>query len=336
MHAPSSKRKPAAAEDQDFSALVRQAEAPVDDRYPSRQVGEVAVVARQEPVVHGDLGRMPAEVPVGRAALESFENDGCMVIRQLIDRAAVDELLAEADDLAARLVAEGREEAVLEPGSGSVRSVFAVHWLSERFRRLAASPALVALARFVLDDEVYIHQSRINYKPAFHGRPFYWHSDFETWHSEDGMPAMRALSVSVGLTRNSAQNGPVMLVPGSHRVFVGCAGETPRDHYRESLRRQQIGTPSDAALQRLIDRGGIVVPEIGPGDALVFDCNVMHGSNSNLSNLPRTNVFLVYNAMSNRLRAPFAAPGPRPEYIGAREHVAPLQPDGIGRELLES
>jgi len=295
------------------------------DLYPTRHTVEAVMVTRREPVVRGDLQRIPAGLPVGRAVLESFDRDGFMVIRGLIDRAAVDALLAEAEELAERLVAKGREEAVLEPGSGSVRSVFAVHALSERFVRLAASPALVALARFVLDDEVYIHQSRVNYKPAFHGRPFYWHSDFETWHSEDGMPAMRAFSVSVGLTHNSAQNGPVMLVPGSHRVFVGCAGETPGEHYRESLRRQQIGTPSDADLQQLIERGGIVVPEIGPGDALVFDCNVMHGSNSNLSNLPRTNVFMVYNAVSNRLLAPYAAPRPRPEFIAARERVVPLQ-----------
>lgn len=296
------------------------------DPYPTRRARQAATVARLEPVVHGDLRSVPRGLPVDRSALEQFENDGFMVIRQLLDRAEVDALLAEADQLAARLAAQAREEAVLEPGSGSVRSVFAVHRLSERFGRLAASAELVALARFVLDDEVYVHQSRINYKPAFHGRPFYWHSDFETWHSEDGMPAMCAFSVSVGLTQNSAQNGPLMLVPGSHRLFVGCAGETPDEHYRESLRRQQVGTPSDADLQGLIEAGGIVVPEIGPGDALVFDCNVMHGSNSNLSHLPRTNAFLVYNALCNRLRAPYAAPGPRPEFVGAREHVAPLQP----------
>lgn len=63
-------------------------------------------------------------------------------------------------------------------------------------------PRLLDIAQFLLDDEVYIHQSRLNYKPGFRGKEFYWHSDFETWHVEDGMPRLRALSISITLTEN--------------------------------------------------------------------------------------------------------------------------------------
>src|SRR3546814_3200003 len=62
---------------------------------------------------------------------------------------------------------------------------------SSDLRRLAADERLAGVARFLLDDTVYIHQSRLNYKPGFQGKEFYWHSDFETWHVEDGMPRMR-------------------------------------------------------------------------------------------------------------------------------------------------
>ena len=50
------------------------------------------------------------------------------------------------------------------------------------------------------------------------------------------MPAMRALSCSVLLTDNNANNGPLMLVPGSHRQFISCVGQTPNEHYKQSLR----------------------------------------------------------------------------------------------------
>ncbi len=43
--------------------------------------------------------------------------------------------------------------------------------------------------------------------PGFTGSGFYWHSDFETWHAEDGMPSMRAVSCSIALTENFAYNG---------------------------------------------------------------------------------------------------------------------------------
>ncbi|MFB2351798.1 phytanoyl-CoA dioxygenase family protein, partial [Priestia megaterium] len=74
--------------------------------------------------------------------------------------------------------------------------------------RLAADERLVAIANHILGDEVYLHQTRLNYKPGFDGKEFYWHSDFETWHTEDGMPRMRAISMSVQLVDNFAFNGP--------------------------------------------------------------------------------------------------------------------------------
>src|SRR3546814_18361378 len=87
-------------------------------------------------------------------------------------------------------------------------------------------------------DLVYIHQSRLNYKPGFKGKEFYWHSDFETWHVEDGMPRMRALSMSVLLAENTTHNGPLMLIPGSHQTYLTCVGETPDAHYLSSLKRR--------------------------------------------------------------------------------------------------
>src|SRR5690606_14457259 len=116
--------------------------------------------------------------------------------------------------------------------------IFAIHEQSALMHRLASDRRLAGVASFLLDDQVYVHQSRLNYKPGFKGKEFYWHSDFETWHVEDGMPRMRALSISVLLSENTVNNGPLMLIPGSHRTFLSCVGETPENHYKQSLRRQ--------------------------------------------------------------------------------------------------
>ena len=45
---------------------------------------------------------------------------------------------------------------------------------------------------------------------------------------------------------------------------------------------------------------------MGPaGTVVVFDCNTMHGSNGNITPMPRANAFLVYNALSNALQEPY-------------------------------
>ena len=55
------------------------------------------------------------------------------------------------------------------------------------------APRLVNLDRYILGGDVYLHQSSVNYKPGLQGGEFFWHSDFEAWHAEEGLPRMRAV-----------------------------------------------------------------------------------------------------------------------------------------------
>ncbi|MCG2605649.1 MAG: ectoine hydroxylase, partial [Achromobacter sp.] len=217
-------------------------------------------------------------------------------------------------------------EPLADGQAGAVRSVFKVHAQSRLFGRLAADARLAQVARFLLGDDVYIHQTRMNYKPGFKGKEFYWHSDFETWHVEDGMPSMRALSCSVLLTENNDCNGPLMLVPGSHRQFISCVGETPNDHYKQSLKKQEYGVPDPVSLQLLVEQGGIRTMTAKAGSVVFFDCNTMHGSNSNISPWPRANVFMVYNSMENTLEPPKYGLTPRPEHIATRKAFKAVTP----------
>ena len=64
------------------------------------------------------------------------------------------------------------EGTILEPGKEEIRSIFGIHDISERFDRLTRDAHLLNIVRQLLDSEVYIHQSRINYKPGFKGKGF--------------------------------------------------------------------------------------------------------------------------------------------------------------------
>ena len=156
---------------------------------------------------------------------------------------------------------------------------------------------------------------------------FYWHSDFETWHAEDGMPRMRAVSASVLLTPNGPHNGPLLLVPGSQGVFISCAGETPEDNYESSLKEQKVGVPQPTTIERLARQaGGITSAEGATGTVIFFECNTLHGSNGNITPDPRANAFFVYNALSNALTEPYAAPSSRPDFLANREAPEAISP----------
>lgn len=294
-----------------------------EDLYPSRVAPEPQWLPRRDPIVHSPAADGAALSPEQSAA---FERDGYLVLEGLLGADEVAAMQAELDRLRRNPEGLDSETLIAEPGSGVLRSIFAIHTQSRLFARLAADERLVGVARHILGDEVYVHQSRLNDKTGFDGKEFYWHSDFETWHVEDGMPRMRAISMSVQLAENRAVNGPLMLMPGSHRHYVTCVGETPEDHYKQSLRRQEYGVPDRDSLARLADAGGIVAPTGPAGSIVVFDCNTMHGSNGNITPFPRANAFLVYNAVSNQLVTPFGGRAPRPPFVAARDGIAPIRP----------
>ena len=288
----------------------------MQDLYPSRCAAEPELLPRQDPVVHSEWR---PEAPLGKEQIEHFDRHGYLVLEDVFDEAELDALQDETRCLLADPSALDRETIITERGSDEVRSIFAIHEQSRLMAMLAADERLAGVASFLLGDDVYVHQSRLNYKPGFKGKEFYWHSDFETWHIEDGMPRMRALSMSVLLAENTPNNGPLMVIPGSHRTYVTCVGETPDDHYRMSLKKQEYGVPDELSLAILAHKHGIVAPTGKPGTVILFDCNTMHGSNGNITPFPRANAFLVYNAVSNRLQKPFGADKPRPNFIARRE-----------------
>ncbi|MDV9168782.1 ectoine hydroxylase [Streptomyces sp. W16] len=287
----------------------------VTDLYPSRGTTEVSV-PRKDPVVWGSSDT-PGPIPTD--GLQSFERDGFLAMPELLRDDEVDVYRRELERLIVDPAIRADERSIVEPKSKEIRSVFEVHRISEVFARLVRDERVVGRARQILGSDVYVHQSRINVKPGFGASGFYWHSDFETWHAEDGLPNMRTVSVSIALTENHDTNGGLMIMPGSHRTFLGCAGATPEDNYRQSLQMQDAGTPSDEALTDMAARHGIKLFTGRAGSATWFDCNCMHGSGDNITPFPRSNVFIVFNSVENKAVEPFAAPVRRPEFIGARD-----------------
>ncbi|MCC5882703.1 MAG: ectoine hydroxylase [Halomonas sp.] len=301
------------ADSETLSSQVGGALERAQDAYPTRlsRPLDSLWLERREGVVRGsaDAG------PLSQAQLDEFERKGFLFEPGFIGGEELDELRSELDALLSRDDFRDRDFSITEPESQEIRSLFAVHFLSRRFAKLARDERLVGRVRQILGGEAYVHQSRINNKPGFEGKGFSWHSDFETWHAEDGMPAMHAVSASIVLTDNHEFNGPLMLIPGSHRVFVPCLGETPDDHHRQSLKRQEFGVPGREALRELVGRHGIEAPKGAAGGLLLFDCNTLHGSNANMSPDPRSNVFFVYNRRDNACVEPFAARRRRPSFL---------------------
>lgn len=287
----------------------------VEDAYPTRTADKAQLVERKHPTVWGDEDGGPFDA----AALTSHSAAGFSTVDGLLSPAEVQGFWQELTRLSRDENLKSDERIVTEKGSGDLRSIFEVHKYSDLIAEIIADPRVLDRARQILGSEVYIHQSRVNYMPGFKGNGFYWHSDFETWHAEDGMPVPRAVSCSIALTDNYPFNGGLMVMPGAHRTFVPCVGATPDDHYRSSLQEQEIGVPTQDDITALAAEHGIEQFTGAAGSALWFDSNMLHGSGNNITPYPRSNIFVVFNSMENTLVEPYGGSRPRPEFIASRD-----------------
>ncbi|WP_250448073.1 ectoine hydroxylase [Actinotalea sp. C106] len=290
------------------------------DLYPTRLTAPGGTLTREHRTVWGRA----QDGPFDAGALAAHEERGFTILEDMITG---DEVLAYRQELT-RLTTtpalKADERVITEKTSGEVRSIFEVQDLSPAIDALSRDPRILERARQLLGSEVYLHQTRVNYMPGFAGSGFYWHSDFETWHAEDGMPIPRAVSCSIALTDNYPFNGGLMVMPGSHRTFVPSLGETPEDNYRSSLKEQKAGVPSEAAITEMAHGLGIDQFTGPAGSALWFDANIMHGSGNNITPFPRSNIFFVFNSVENALEEPFGAADHRPGYIANRD-ATPLR-----------
>ena len=226
--------------------------------------------------------------------LAQFDEQGYLFLPDVFNSDEVAALTSELDGI----FAQDRPENVREKNGKAVRTTFAAHTFNEAFRRLGQHPRLVDPVMQLLDGSVYIHQYKINAKAAFDGDVWQWHQDYGNWLEKDGMPEPRAMNISIFLDEVFPFNGPLMLIPRSHKHGVL---ESTKDAATTSF---PLYTQSQETVEKLCDQGGLVAPTGKPGSMLMFDGNLVHGSAGNITPYPREIVYLTLNACSNYIRKP--------------------------------
>jgi ectoine hydroxylase len=222
-------------------------------------------------------------------------------------------------DEAERIYASSRQE-VWREKTGAPRTAFAAHTYNEAFRLLGAHPRLIEPVEQILGEPVYMHQFKVNAKAAFEGDVWQWHQDYGTWARDDGMPEPRAMNIAVFMDEVMAINGPLMLVPKSHRHgTLAAAHDLATTSY-------PLWTLDKDTVTRLVEQGGIVAPTGKPGAVLLFHGNLVHGSAPNITPYPRRIVYLTLCAVSNHIRKPS-----RPDWIAHRDFtpIVPVADDAL-------
>ena len=208
---------------------------------------------------------------------------------------------------AADVYAMEREE-VWRESSGVPRTAFAAHTYHEAFRRLGRHPRLLEPVEQIIGGPLYMHQFKVNAKVPFDGEIWQWHQDFGVWHRDDEMPEPRAMNIALFLDDVTAANGPLLFLPGSHRLgVIEASHDTEETSY-------PLWTLGRETIKKIAERGGCVAPTGPAGSMLMFSSLLVHASPPNISPLDRSIVYLSLCHVDNHIRR-----FQRPEWIAHRD-----------------
>jgi len=152
--------------------------------------------------------------------LAQYRRDGFIIVEELLDdltRRRMKQVLAELIE-GARAVSAHDDVYDLEPTHSAtqprVRRIKKPHLVHPVFAEFMRSPRLLAVLSALLGPSgVRLHGSKLNLKAPEFGSPVEWHQDWAFYpHTNDDL-----LAVGVLLDDATDQNGPMMVLPGSHR-----------------------------------------------------------------------------------------------------------------------
>ena len=214
-----------------------------------------------------------------------FNNQGYLFFPELFTKDEISKLQNEVPSILGR---SGPEIVREKHDDKAARLAFGVHSYSESYSRMVSHPRMLEPVKQLLNDEVYLHQSRLNPKYGFgSGASWDWHQDFGHWYRE-GCLSPDMLSIGIALTPMNQDNGSLNFIRCSHKfgridhVPTGHSNSADPEYVTEALKRYEV------------------VPCIlNPGDAVVFHCNLLHGSGPNLTEKHRSLIMSSYNALEN-------------------------------------
>ena len=166
------------------------------------------------------------------------------------------------------------------PDAPRVRRIKLPHQVDPVFDELMRSETILAPVRDLVGPSLRLHTSKLNMKSAEFGAAVEWHQDWAFYpHTNDDI-----LAVGVMLNDVGPENGPLLVVPGSHRGPI-------LDHHADG----RFCGAVDMAASGIDPADAVALT--GPAGSVSFHhVRTLHGSDLNRSNQDRA--LLLYEITS--------------------------------------
>lgn len=221
------------------------------------------------------------------AQVAQYRQDGYVVVDDVLDAATLATLRSTTDGIVATAAETSDHTDILDlepshrPETPRVRRIKRPHLAHPFYRELAADPRLMAALKPLIGDHIRLRAGgKINIKAASYGAPVEWHQDWAFYpHTNESV-----LAVGILLDAMDAENGPLMVLPGSHRGPI-------YDHHSQGAFCGAIDVAASgldvSSARTLCAKAGAVT---------IHHARLVHGSALNQSERPRRVLFYEYAA----------------------------------------
>ncbi len=216
--------------------------------------------------------------------IKTYWQDGYLVLKKHFDEEEVS--LIKKAALADREL-DRRSYGRADGEGGTVRLSLWNHPGDTIYGMFARSERIVDAAEDLLDGEVYHYHSKMILKDARVGGAWTWHQDYGYWYNF-GLLQPLLTSVTIAVDKATKENGCLQVLKGSHKM----------GRVEHALTGEQAGADMER-VNVAKETFPLVYCEMEPGDALFFDCNLLHRSDQNQSEHPRWSLICCYNAARN-------------------------------------
>ena len=220
------------------------------------------------------------------AQKQEYDRVGAIVVPDVLSPAEIAELRAVTDGFIERARQVSQHDAVYDledshtPTMPRVRRIKAPHLHHQAYARLVRHPGITAVLQSLWGPDIRFDTAKLNMKSAGFGAAVEWHQDWAFYpHTNDDLAAVGVMMDDMDLA-----NGPLMIIPGSHKGPVF-------DHHAEG---RFCGAMNPA--NRDVDYGQ-AVPLTGRAGAItVHHVRAVHGSAPNTSNKERRLLLFQFRA----------------------------------------
>ena len=153
------------------------------------------------------------------AQIDEYNRVGAIVVPDILQPAEMAELRAVTEAFVARSAALTAHDDVYDledshsPAQPRVRRIKAPHLRHPAYVGLMRHPAIIACLQSLWGPDIRFDTAKLNMKSAGFGAAVEWHQDWAFYpHTNDDLAAVGVMMDDMELS-----NGPLLIVPGSHR-----------------------------------------------------------------------------------------------------------------------